>query len=334
MSHIPVLQKEVLEYLNPKANENFIDCTIGEGGHTVAILERNKPNGKVLGIEIDPELYQEIRNRMMEVSGFKFQVSDRLILVNSSYTNLKEIVEESKFWPVHGVLLDLGMSSWHLGKSGRGFTFLKDEPLDMKYNTKSPGRGADSPKGCISNVPEGVASRRPYGAGKCQKNDYLTAEKIVNEYSQNELERILKDYGEEKFSERIAKEIIKERKIKPIKTTFRLIEVLKKAIPLKYHHQRIHFATRTFQALRIAVNDELNNLKKVLPQILEVLSPGGRIAIISFHSLEDRIIKIFFKSLSSIKLKILTKKPITAAKQEIIVNPRCRSAKLRAAMKI
>lgn len=316
MAHIPVLQKEVLEYLDPKPGGNFIDCTIGEGGHTTAILRRNGPGGKLLGIEIDSEICKRLEEQMAEFlisldakqtpRRADSQFPKRLILVNDSYANLKEIVEKLKFGPVHGILLDLGMSSWHLEKSGRGFTFLKEEPLDMRYSVKSQ----------ISNL-------------KCQ--NCLTAEKIVNRYPENEIEKILREYGEERFSKRIAKEIIEERKIKPIETTFGLIEVLRRAIPLKYHRQRIHFATRTFQALRIAVNDELNNLKKVLPQIIEILSPGGRIVIISFHSLEDRIVKNFFKEKSQF-IKILTKKPITATKQEIKINPRSRSAKLRAAL--
>jgi len=319
MIHKAVLQKEVLEYLDIKPNENFIDCTIGEGGHTLAILEENKPNGKVLGIDQDLEILKKI----------KFQ--DRLILVNDSYINLKKIVEKYNFERVHpvrgqrvqaeaqrnqtsngvhGILFDLGMSSWHLEKSGRGFTFLKDEPLDMRYNPKV---------------------------------DSLTAQEIINHWSESGIEKILKEYGEERFSRRIAREITKERQIKPIKTTFQLKEVVNRAVPPRYRHRRTprrsgsatlrgrHCATKTFQALRIAVNDELNNLKKVLPQVIEVLGPGGRIVIISFHSLEDRIVKNFFRDSS--QLKIITKKPIRPSQEELKLNRRARSAKLRAAVK-
>lgn len=304
MVHKPVLQKEVLEYLDPKANENFIDCTIGEMGHTAAILEKNEPKGKVLGIEVDYELYEKLE--AAETKNQKPKIKNRLILVNDSYTNLKKIVEKYKFQPVAGILFDLGMSSWHLEESGRGFTFLKDEPLDMRYNFQFP-------------IP----------------NFQLTAEKIVNEYSQEKIENILREYGEEMFAKRIAKKIIEERKIKPIKTTFQLVEIIKKAVPRRYQRKKIHWATRTFQALRIAVNDELNNLEKVLPQTIDILKPQGRLVIISFHSLEDRIVKNFFKEETKKSLiKILTKKPINPSQEEIKINPRSRSAKLRACQKL
>jgi len=304
--HIPVLQREVLEYLDPKPNQNFIDATIGEGGHTLAILEKNGPNGKVLGIELDPELYRELKSRMA-----KFP--NRLILVNDSYINLEEIVKRENFKQVHGILFDLGMSSWHLEESGKGFSFLKNEPLDMRYSSQNP----------------------------------LTAEKIVNYWSKSEIEKILREYGEERFAKKIAEKIIEARKSKPIKTTFQLVEIVRKAVPSRYLHQKIHFATRTFQAIRITVNDELNNLEKVLPQTLEILKPGGRLVVISFHSLEDKIVKNFYRTRSPIESKILTKKPIRPQKDynppatlplsrapEIKINPRSRSAKLRAVMKL
>ncbi len=300
--HIPVLKKEVIEYLNPKPNENFIDCTVGEGGHTAAILKENKPEGRVLGIEADTEIYQNLKRRVAEFS-------KRLILINDSYTSLKAIVEKYNFGPVGGILFDLGMSSWHLEESKRGFSFLRDEPLDMRYEIKS------------------------------QK--YLTAERIVNEYSEEEIGKILKEYGEERFARRISKEIVKARKIRPIKTTFDLTGIINRAIPRGYHSRKINPATRTFQALRIAVNDELENLKEGLSQSLEVLEAGGRLIVISFHSLEDRIVKRFFKENSSTispqdssSLEILTKKPITPSEIETKINPRSRSAKLRAAIKV
>jgi len=315
--HIPVLQKEVLQYLDPKPNENFIDATIDGGGHATAILQRNKPNGRILGIELDAELYQKLKARIAEFSIFldrakretprraAFQFSKRLILVNDSYTNLKKIVEKYSFGPVSGILFDLGMSSWHLEESGRGFTFMKDEPLDMRYNIECQN----------SNV-------------KCQN---LTAEKIINEYSYQNVEKILREYGEERFSRRIAKKIVEERKINPVKTTLQLVEIIRRAVPGR---TKINPATRTFQALRIAVNDELNNLRKVLPQTIEVLAPGGKIVIISFHSLEDRIVKNFFREEAKKGLlRILTKKPVRPSEEEIKINPRSRSAKLRAAVK-
>ena len=287
MSHIPVLQKEVLEYLSPKPNQNFIDCTIGEAGHTLAILEKNKPEGKVLGIEWDIELYKNLSKLTI----------NKLSLVNDNFVNLKEIVERERFKPVYGIIFDLGMSSWHLEESGRGFSFLRNEPLDMRFGVQNE----------------------------------LTAEEIVNKWKAKDIEKVLEEYGEERFAKRIAKNIVEIRKFKPIETTFQLLDVIKKAVPGWYQHRKIHFATRTFQALRIAVNDELNNLRKALPQALEILEPGGRIVVISFHSLEDRIVKNFF---ANQKFKILTKKPITPSEEEIKINPRSRSAKLRAILKI
>jgi len=296
--HIPVLQNEVLKYLDPKPNQNFIDATIGEGGHSAAILEKNAPKGKVLGIELDPELYEKLQAAKLKVKNEKLK--NRLILVNDSFVNLKEIVKRERFLAVSGILFDLGMSSWHLEESGRGFSFLKNEPLDMRYSPQNP----------------------------------LTAEKIVNYWSKPEMEKILEEYGEERFAKKIAEEIIEARQSKPIKTTSQLVEIIKKAVLSRYRHQKIHFATRTFQALRITVNDELNNLEKALPQTLEILKPGGRLVVISFHSLEDRIVKNFYRDSSPEKLKILTKKPIRPTPEEIKINPRSRSAKLRAAIKL
>ena len=294
--HIPVLTKEVLQYLNPKENENFVDCTVGEGGHTILILEKNKPNGKVLGIDLDPD----------QIKNCKLTIKDsRLTLVNDSYASIKEIIGRIKFGPVNGFLLDLGYSSWQLEGTTRGFSFQKDEELDMRYNAVQ----------------------------------FLTAEIIVNEYSREEIERILKEYGEERFAKQIAKKITEERKIKKIESTLQLVKIIKKVIPMKFQHSGIHCATRTFQALRIAVNDELNNLTRALPNIISVLSSGGRIVIISFHSLEDKIVKNFFREKAKENppasgIKILTKKPLTAKDDELKKNPRSRSAKLRAFIKI
>lgn len=288
--HIAVLIKEVLEYLDPKPGENFIDCTVGQGGHARTILEKTGPDGKILGIDQDPEQIEICRKNLLDFE-------ERIILVNSSYTKLKEIVKEHNF-KADGILLDLGMSSYHIDESGRGFSLKKDEPLDMRYN------------------PE----------------DTLTAKEIVNTYPVEEIERILREYGEERFAKKISEEIAKERG--EIKSTFQLVEIIRRAIPSKFRQERIHFATRTFQALRIATNKELENIENVLPQLLEVLKENGRIAIISFHSLEDRIIKNFFRDKSKENiLKILTKKPITVSFEEKKQNPRSRSAKLRVIIK-
>ncbi len=290
MRHIPVLQKEVLKYLDPKPNENFIDGTIGGAGHARAILEKIKPDGKVLGIDLDEKAIEGINDQNSKL--------ENLILVNDSYADLKKIVESEKFGPVSGILLDLGISSFQIDESGRGFSFRKDEILDMRFGIEKSG---------------------------------LTAEKVVNDYSEEKIERILREYGEEKFSKKIARKIAEERKIKPIKSALRLAEIVKKAAPGIYRGQKIHPATRTFQAIRIEVNGELDNLRKVLPQSLEVLEKGARIVVISFHSLEDRIVKNFFKEFSGARLEILTKNPITPDSEELKNNIRARSAKLRAA---
>ncbi len=291
--HIPVLLKEVIEYLNPQPNENFIDATIGEGGHTKAILEKNGPAGKILGIEADPILYQKVKNII--------QNTKRFILVNDSYANIEKIVREKQFQPVNGVLFDLGMCSWQIDESKRGFSYLKDEPLDMRFSPKN----------------------------------ILTAAEIVNFWKIEDLEKILRNYGEEKYAKRIALAIKETRRKKRIVGTQQLVEILKKALPKNYDDYRLHPAVRTFQALRIAVNNELENLKIGLTLAFKILAPQGKIIVISFHSLEDRIVKNFFRdNIKQNTLKILTKKPITSSQEEIKNNIRSHSAKLRAAIKL
>lgn len=282
--HIPVLKKEVIDFLSPQPGDKFIDCTVGQGGHAKEIMTLG---GEVLGIDVDEK---QIANN-----------KDAMILVNDSYINLEKIARVNNFIPVKGVLADLGFSSFHTDESQKGFSFLKDEPLDMRYSSSGE----------------------------------LTAEMIVNSWPKEDIVSILKEYGEERLARRIAEEIAESRRRERITTTFQLVEVIKKAVPKGYQNGRIHFATRTFQALRIAVNDELDNLKKLLPQMINVLDKEGRMLIISFHSLEDRIVKNFIRDKAKEGvLKILTKKPITASFEEININPRARSAKLRVAAKI
>ena len=295
--HIPVLKKEVIEYLKPKPNEDFIDATIGEAGHTLAILEKNKPKGKVLGIDQSIELIEKLK-----LKAVNRKLQKRLILVCNNFANLKETAENYGFKSVSGILFDLGMSSWHLEESKQGFSFKKTEPLDMRYN------------------PELTS---------------LTAEKIINDWPEKQIEKIFKECGEERFSKRIAEKIIRARALKPIKNTLQLTETIRKATPAWYHHKKIHFATKVFQALRITVNNELENITRVLPQALEILKPEGRLVVISFHSLEDRIIKNFLREKKKQNIiEILTKKPIISEKEETQNNPRARSAKLRAAVKL
>ena len=294
--HIPVLQKEVIKYLDAEPNKNFIDATVGEGGHSLEIIKRTAPFGKVLGIDWDPQVVNRLKEKIKRLG-----IENRFIVVCKNFADLGEIAEEYKF-QANGILFDLGFLSWHVEESKRGFSFQRNQKLDMRYNPK------DNP---------------------------LTAQEIVNKFSSPKIAEIIKKYGEEKFAGRIAKKIEEERKKQPIENTSQLVEIIRRATPYWYHHRRIHFATRTFQALRIAVNSELENLRKALFQVPQVLQPGGRLVVISFHSLEDRIVKQFLKNQAKEgSLKILTKKPKIPKSDEIKINPRCRSAKLRAAKKI
>lgn len=298
--HIPVLYNEALKYLDIKPGENFIDCTLGDGGHTLGILSKNAPDGKVLAIDWDMEMIKRV---VVRASGFDLR--ERLILVNDNFANLEKIVREHNFNNINGILLDLGMSSFHIEESGRGFTFLKNEPLDMSFS------------------------------GGSFRGNFSGAEEIVNNYSGEKLAKIFMEYGGERFSRSMAKRIVEARKTGPIKTTKELIGVIKSAVPSRYRHGRIHFATRIFQALRIEVNGEMENLKAVLPQAFDVLSGGGRMAVISFHSLEDKQVKDFFRE-KRIKgeMNILTKKPVKPSWEEVKNNHRARSAKIRVAVKI
>lgn len=278
--HIPVLLKEVLDGLDIKENENFVDCTFHMGGHSREILKKNSPNGKVLGIEIDEDVFKNAKK--------EYKNEKRLILANDSYKNLEEIVKENNFNNISGILLDVGMSSWHVDESKKGFSFQKDEDLQMTY-----GEG-------------------------------ISAKEIVNNYEEKDLIRIFKEYGEERYAKRIAKAIISNRKIN---TTGELVNIIKKVVPAS----KINPATRVFQAIRIEANDELNNLKSVLPQALNIINKGGSIIVISFHSLEDKIVKDFIKENN---VSAVTRKPITPTKEEIMKNSRSRSAKLRIIKKL
>jgi 16S rRNA (cytosine1402-N4)-methyltransferase len=287
------MRDEVIRFLDPKPGEDFVDCTVGLGGHALAVLERTKPSGRVLGIDADPTILERFRRKVEDTDYEK-----RLVLVCDNFANLSEIVEKYAFRRVSGVLFDLGLSSWHLEESGRGFSFLRNEPLDMRYSPENP----------------------------------LTAEAIVNFWSLRDLWRILRVYGQERFSRRIAEEIVRSR---PLRTTVDLVMAVERATPSWYHRGRIHFATKTFQALRIAVNNELENLEKALPQALDIMGKGGRLVVIAFHSLEDRIVKNFLKEKAREgAVKILTKKPVRPSRAEVAENPRARSARLRAALKV
>ncbi|MEK7607122.1 MAG: 16S rRNA (cytosine(1402)-N(4))-methyltransferase RsmH [Patescibacteria group bacterium] len=302
MSHVPVMMKEVLEYLDPKPGDRFVDGTLGDGGHAMAIVERSAPGGKVLGLDWDPVAVAEC-----EVKIEKSKVGDGFVIVNANFKEIASVVAERKFGPVRGILLDLGFSSSTLER-GRGFSFEKDEPLDMRFN---------------------VGEERQ------------TAADIVNGASTEELEMIFREYGEEKLASLIARAIVGARRKSRIIRTLELSEVVLEVYRQKLKSKKkipwiggLHPATRVFQALRIAVNEELANIQETLPEAIEVLAPGGRLAVITFHSLEDRIVKHFFKGEDKKSLKILTKRPIPASEQEIAENPRARSAKLRVVEKL
>lgn len=276
----------------------MIDATVDGGGHGIAMLKRIKPAGRLLGLEWDPQIYAGLK---MKLEGLGF--AEEAVLANESYTSLKIVAEKNDFMGADAILFDLGMSSWHIEESGRGFSFQRDEPLDMRFN---PLNGQS-----------------------------LTAAEVVNKYSPEKLVEVLKNLGEERFARRIAEKIVSARREKPIMTTFQLVEVIKNAVPFWYRRSRIHFATRTFQALRIKVNEELENIQKGLAQAENTLKKGGRLAVISFHSLEDRIVKNFFREEEKIgNLKITSRKPIIAKQNEVEENPRSRSAKLRIAQKV
>jgi 16S rRNA (cytosine1402-N4)-methyltransferase len=301
-SHIPVLLDEVLRELNPHPGQRFIDATLGAGGHAEAILQAIAPDGQVLALDADPVALNSARQRLAPYN-------DRAHLVNANFAQLATIARSYDFVPVHGVLLDLGLSSMQLSAAERGFSFQSEGPLDMRYDPSGP----------------------------------ITAADLVNSLSQSELADLLYRFGEERRSRGIARAIVAAR---PIHSTQELADVVARAVGGR-RGAKIHPATRTFQALRIAVNDELGALSSALSEATTILAPGGRLAVISFHSLEDRIVKNFFIQESKdcicppeqptctcghrATLRIITRKPIIASSDETRVNPRARSAKLRVA---
>lgn len=299
--HQPVLLKEVIQYLDPKHGEHFIDGTVNGGGHAFAILEKTAPSGKLLGIDWDAEILKKLEASIRDES-----LRERMILVNDNFARVGEIAELYRFSPVHGILFDFGFSSYHIEQSGAGFSFQKDEPLDMRYHRMMND---------LDNDP--------------------TAAEILNAYSEEKLENMFKEFGEEHFAARIAGEVVRVRALRPFQSTFDLVRAITSATPLWYQRKKIHPATKVFQALRIAVNHELENIAAALANSFELLAPGGKIAAISFHSLEDRIVKNIFKEKAEQKIiKIATPKPLQATRAEQRVNPRARPAKLRVAQRI
>lgn len=297
MKHISVLLNESIDGLSIKNGDVIVDGTLGGGGHTNEIIRRFKDDVKIIGIDEDIDAILRSKELMKNTK------SD-VIFINDNFENLDQILSNQKIKKVDKILLDLGISSFQLEESGRGFSFLKNEPLSMTMK-KNPN-----------------------------DND-LTAGNIVNTWSRETLEDILYGFGEEKYSRKIVDLIIKRREEKEIKTTFDLVGIIEEAVGGFYKGKRIHSATKTFQALRIATNSELLNLEKVINIGFDLLSKNGRMAIISFHSLEDRIVKQSFVRLKNNNLgKILNKKPIVPSIDEIKLNPRSRSSKLRLIEKI
>ena len=303
VTHTPVMLSEVLRALDVQPGGRYIDCTLGSGGHAAAILERSSPGGQLLGIDADPLALEVAKERLQN---FK----ESILLVNDNFANLQSICIKYDFFPVHGILLDLGLSSMQLNESGRGFSFQHNAPLDMRF---SP-------------------------------DQKVSASDIVNTYPEAKLASIIRTYGEESQSSRIARSIINAR---PLETTHQLARLIEKTIGRR---GRIHPATRTFQALRITVNHELENLESVLRQAVDLLGYHGKLAVICYHSLEDRIVKQFLQKEArgcicppntpvctcdhEPRIRIINKKVITPSAEEIKTNPRSRSARLRAAERV
>lgn len=309
--------EEAVEMLKVRPGGFYIDCTFGGGGYSGKIAELAGADGGVLAIDMDP-LAIENSKKIFENKNIK-----NICLVEGNFGDIAEIASQNEFIKdkkIAGVVFDLGLSSAQIEDDSRGISFQKDRPLKMEF-----GDGFER-----------------YGG--------VSTEEIVNEWKQKDIERIIREYGEENHPKRIAAAIVAERLKERITSTGRLVEIIRNSVPLKYQHDRLHFATRTFQALRIATNNELENLKEALAQSLEVLAVGGRMAVVSYHSLEDRIVKSFFREQSLTcrcgphnlvcncedvaRLKIINKKIVLPSEGEVGLNPRARSAKLRVAEKI
>jgi len=303
-SHQPVLYKEIIHALQPKRGGRYVDCTLGAGGHARGILEACAPDGLLLGLDVDPQALALAREILAPYE-------QRIRLVQASYITLADQLKAANWNAADGIVLDLGASSMQFDSPSRGFSFLHDGPLDMRFDSLATQSAAD----------------------------------LVNTLDERGLADIIFRYGEDRNARKIARAIVGSR---PLHTTRELVAVIEKVAPRR--GERVHPATRTFQALRIAVNDELTAVEKVLPQAVAALRPRGRFAVISFHSLEDRIVKDYFREQSKdivnppyekiyeverkATLKLVTKKPITPTEEEVERNPRARSAKLRVVEKL
>ncbi len=306
--HLSVLPDEVIRFLLPEDGKTYLDGTLGGGGHSALILEK-APGAFLIGIDRDQAALDAAGARLATHGG-------QVRLLHGDFADVAEHLKALDIAALDGFILDLGVSSHQLDTRERGFSFQQDAPLDMRMDSSSGETAAD----------------------------------LVNGRPEAELERIIGEYGEERWAKRIASFIVKEREESPITTTFRLVDIIKGAVPKAKWDERIHPATRTFQALRIAVNSELESLERGMRAALDLLKPGGRGVIISFHSLEDRIVKHIFREYAEgctcprqmpvcvcgrqPRVKILTGRPVTATDTEIDANPRARSAKLRAVVKL
>lgn len=309
--HIPVLLDQVVDHLQPKKGQRFLDCTLGAGGYTLALREKIGEQGVVVSLDRDRKAIDDIREVIKDKN------IENITLIKGNFGQVKELIESNfgEQLSFDGIVFDLGLSTDQLDDIERGFSFQDDRPLDMAFDQQESGKTED----------------------------------IVNNYTEEDLFRIIKELGEERFARQIVKEIVEIRKERPIKTTGQLKQIISSSVPQK-PDQRIHPATRTFQALRIATNEELGNLREALPQAVDLLRSEGRIAVVSYHSLEDRIVKKFFKQEAKdcicppeaweckcghrARLRIITKKIVAPEEEEKRNNPRSRSAKLRVAEKM
>ena len=288
--HVSVLLHESVDSLDLKKGEIYLDGTLGAGGHSALVAERFGDEVEIIGLDRDPEAIKRSEEKLRTLTTNAY-------FRNESFKDLDQVLASLGVSTVDAILLDLGISSDQLDARGRGFSFQRDEPLDMTMSNSG---------------------------------DSFNAKVILNTFDEEALELILRGFGEEKFSRKIAREIIKRRETKPFETTFELVEAVRAATPSVYHRGKLNPATRTFQALRIATNEELTALEVGLDKGFKHLGIGGRFSVISFHSLEDRIVKQFFKKLiDEGSARGITKKPIVPSDSEVEVNPRSRSAKLR-----
>ncbi len=292
--HLPVLLEEAVAILQPRTGGRYLDATVGLGGHAEALLIESAPTGHLCGMDRDVEALALAKGRLS-------QFGDRIELFHGDFAMLGAIADENGWAPFDGILFDLGLSSFQLDDASRGFSFMKEGPLDMRMDRQ--------------------------GGGK-------SAAELLTRLSEREITRLLQDYGEERWARRIAARIVEERRRQPLTSTVQLARLVAGAVPRYAWPRQIHVATRAFQALRITVNDELAKLTHGLQNAVELLVAGGRICVISFHSLEDRIVKETLRGWARLKpprVHVLTKRPIIPTEREIEANPRARSAKLRAA---